>query len=160
MKILGIILLFVGAIRSVKLYTAYLHKQLEVLCDWEKIFRCWKDWMVRFSFSVDELIRYTAQDIATSSLTSAQQMENENIRQLIDRLNCESVLPKDELEIIIVTLREIGNSLTENELEGLNRSICSLQEKITEREKTVKERTALLYKLIPLLCGALAVVLW
>ena len=152
--------MFAGALWSVKLYTAYLHKQLELLCDWEKIFRCWKDWMVRFSFSVDELIGYTAKDIATSCLASARQMENENIRQLIDRLSCESILPQEELEIIIVTLRELGNSLTENELEGLDRSICSLQEKITEREKTVKERTALLYKLIPLLCGALAVVLW
>ena len=57
-------------------------------------------------------------------------------------------------------LGEFGGSVMEHELAGLDRSIDKLQLKITEREKTVRERAGLLYKLVPLLCGALAVILW
>ena len=160
MKILGILLVFVGAIRITHLYILRLKDQLKFLQDWEKIFRCWKDWIERYSYSLDELIYQTTVDPLTSKLNNTYFLKDKTVSQLIDSLSEDVTIPADDITIVMDLLGEFGGSVMEHELAGLDRSIDKLQLKITEREKTVRERAGLLYKLVPLLCGALAVILW
>ncbi len=160
MKLLGILLLLLGALQCVRIYTTELKKQLIWLRDWERIFSCWKDWIERFSYSIDELIEQTSKDILTCKLESSNLMRGENAEQLIARISgCKEFALQDK-QLVVSTLQEMGNSLTEKEIESLDRSIDILRNRIKESEKTVKERTALLYKLVPLMCGAVSVILW
>ncbi len=145
---------------GVRIYLKTLESQLEYLKDWEKIFRLWREWITRFSSSVDELISQTVSDTLTADLGVAKEMKGKTINDLLSLIQANQKIQTSDKQVIAEVLKNIGNSMVECELESLSYTISKLQILIVEREKTLKERKGLIFKLTPLLCGALAIILW
>ena len=99
-------------------------------------------------------------DAVSADLRVAKEMKNKTIKEILVQVeNAQGVLSSDK-QVIYDVLKNIGNSMVDSEVDGLSYAIDKLQNIIETFEKTVKERKQLFYKLTPLLCGALAVILW
>lgn len=159
MKLVGIIVMSLGAFLGVKNYIDSLREQLIFLRDWAQIFWLWKEWILHFSYSTAELIERTVTDSISSKLSAAKMMSGKRIDEIITYVE-NFPLSEDEKQIVLKILRELGNSLTETEVQSLSSAIKTLETKISERESIFKEKTTLLYKLTPLLCAAVAILIW
>lgn len=109
---------------------------------------------------MDELISQTAMDAATADLLTAKQIKNKTIDDILIEVDNAQGISSSDKQVISDVLKNIGNSMADSEIDSLSYAISKLQNIIETFEKTVKERKQLFYKLTPLLCGALAVILW
>lgn len=159
MKLIGITVMSMGAFLGVKNYVDSLKAQLVFLKDWEKIFRLWKEWILHFSYSTAELIERTVTDALSCELFVSKMMKNKQIQEIITYIESYP-LSADEKQIVLQILKELGNSLTEAEVQSLSHAANMLKAKVSERESVVKEKTTLLYKITPLLCAAAAILIW
>ena len=159
MKLIGIAVMSTGAFLGVKNYVDSLKAQLVFLKDWAKIFQLWKEWILHFSYSTAELIERTVTDTLSSELFVSKMMKNKKIEEIITYIESYP-LSADEKQIVLQILKELGNSLTEAEVQSLSHAAKLLGDKVSEREAVVKEKTTLLYKITPLLCAAAAILIW
>ncbi len=160
MKIIAVGLIFCSVLWCVRVYIRDLEEQLIYFKDWEKIFRVWSEWIERFSISVDELIEQTATNPMTCELSMAKQMKGQTIQKISSEILYRKGVTPWENEVILAVLQNIGNSMIGKEIESLDYAVKNLQKIIMERQNILKERKKLLYKLTPLLCGGLSVILW
>lgn len=160
MKIIAIILITGSVIWFVRIYIKGLENQLCYFRDWEKIFRAWSEWISRFSVSVDELIEQTVLNSLTCDLSVSKTFKDKTFSSIVADVGTRRDINPSENEVILEVLQNIGNSMVEKEINNLTYATEKLQEVIQKRENLLKERRNLLYKLAPLLCGGLAVVLW
>lgn len=160
MKIIAVGLIFCSVLWCVRIYIRELEEQLIYFKDWEKIFRAWSEWLERFSISVDELIEQTATNPITCELSMAKQMQGHTIQEISSAILGRKGVVAWENEVILEVLQNIGNSMIGKEIESLDYAVNNLQKIILDRQNILKERKKLLYKLTPLLCGGLTIILW
>ncbi len=160
MKILGIIFLFSGSMWGVKTHLDTYKEQISQLKQWQKILDLWRIWLVDYSYSLEELLEQTGQNVATKHLPLANTIKFLNLKEIILFLKTDSNLPEEQRSVLIQLFREFGRTLKEDQANELKRCSHNLAETLNQKEKTIKERSALLYKLTPLLIGAVAIMLW
>ncbi len=122
--------------------------------------RYWKDWIEQYRYSVPELIHHTISDHKTKDFVIVSDFTDGSPEDLTTLVNCDNRLDEKSKEIIISSFQELGDTLSENGMKNLASKASQLKEILKEKEVTSKERSILLFKLVPLICGAIAVILW
>ena len=160
MKYAAIGLIVFSIFKCGYIYVKTQERKLEFISDWNRILRLWHDWILLFSFSVDELIAKTGLDASTSNLYVAEQIKNKNLESIKMFVENFAFACESDKRIIIEVLNNIGSSLAESEAKELSYAVSKLEQRMTILEKTVKECKSLVIKITPLICGTLAIVLW
>ncbi len=160
MKLLGTVLIFTGAALAAKTYIDRLKRWLENLEDCIKILRCWSNWIIQYSYSVNELIEHTTNDNETSSLGFARLFVDCNCDGLIALLSDGDLLEVSDRNVMVSLLENIGSSLTQTETQRIEECVALLTDSKTKKESLLTERRSLLLKIVPLICAAIAVILW
>lgn len=159
MKIVPIGLICLSLCICVKKYIGRLKSRGEFASDWSNIFRTWRDSILHFSFSVDELIAYISENASTSSLSASLNIKDKSLEEIIVWIKTAEAEERDRQTVLDV-LSKVGESFKETEAESLAHAADSLRESASANREKVKEKQELLYKLTPLLCGAIAILLW
>lgn len=122
--------------------------------------RYWKDWIEQYRYSVPELIHHTISDHKTKDFLIVSDFTDGSSEEMTTLVKRDKRLGEKEKEILISSFRELGDVLSENGTKNLASKANQLKEILKEKEVTSKERSILLFKLVPLICGAIAVILW
>ena len=150
-----------GTLLWVKRYTHDLNNKLQNAKDWIKVFSLWKNLIELYRYSIPELIEATLADPSTKDFRITALLNDLLLEENTKSLNkADGLFFGEEQQLIYNCLQQLGASLAETEVQQLENCISELDKFIKEKEITVKERTALLYKLTPLFCGGIAVILW
>lgn len=160
MKYAAIGLIVFSIFKYAHVYVKIQERKLQFISDWIKILRLWQNWILLFTYSVDELIKRTGSDASTSKLYVTDQIKGQNIENIKFFVENFPYACEEDKQDIVSVLNNIGSSLAENEAKELSYAVLKLEQKMATLEKTVKERKSLIIKITPLICGTLAIVLW
>lgn len=157
---MGVILITVSGLWGTKSYVDFSAQQIRLLKEWLKIFTFWRDQIENYGFSVAEIISNLSKDASLQSLSVSRLIADKTPEEILAILQADNVLPAEQKTLIAEVIRELGTTLSRTQTERLVRAESALVTSIEEKEHCLKERSAMLYKLVPLLCGAVAVLLW
>ena len=160
MKITAIGLIAHSIFWGARNYIRMLEFRFEWLKEWEMIFRAWREWISYYSYSVDELIYKTTDEDRLKCFSVCESIRGKNLNEIIsDVLKEQLILDKDK-QIVVDVLSKIGESMLNTEIDGLAQAISKLSDAVENCGSILQERKVLVYKLTPLLCGVLFVLLW
>ena len=160
MKIVSIGLILLSIFWGARKYVEILESRLDWLKGWEAILRVWREWISCYSYSVDEIIQKTSDDEALCGFSICKKICKKRIEDILEDTRNEPFVLEADKQIVINVLLRIGNSMLDIEVEVLTSAIAKLSESVEKCNCILKERRVLVYKLTPLLCGAIFVLLW
>ena len=153
-------LMSIGCISLSDLYIKQLkHNHLRLL-QWTELLGHWRAWITNYRYSLTELITHTFSDPPTADFVILKDIKLHTMDALIETLQGRGYLNAKHSSVLITAVSSLGQNFAEAELKQLSASIDVLNKLIKENEIVVKERTTLCYKLVPLLCAAIAIILW
>ena len=157
---MAIIMMCLGLIWGVKVYLDMLKGKWIFAYNWEKIFRLWKSLIARFSYSISELLDQTTNDVTTKDLEVIRQIQGLEFQEIKKKVNECMIANEADRQVVEEVLDRIGSTVTESEIESLAHAIELLEQSAALHQASHKEKKILLYKLLPLLCGAIAILFW
>lgn len=161
MKSIGILLLIFSAGYSVIIYTGQIKKPVSELREWCTVLSFWKEQIGVYGYAVDELSGRLRTHPVYRSLDLCEKIGQGGMAEVITYASGEECsLSSDAREIVLEILSSLGTHLAETQDAMLAESIGRLKEKLIESDKNMRQRCAVIYKIAPLLCGALIVLCW
>ena len=161
MKITGIFLLIVSTGYGVVLYTRQMKQTLSELNEWCLVLAAWQEEIAAFGFAVDELGKRLADHPVCRSLALTEKISDRPMTEIAEYVAGEECpLRAEDKEYLTCVLSSLGSYLTETQDKQLGESVQTMKNRAREYEETVRRKCGLLYKIAPLVCGALIVICW
>ena len=161
MKIAGILLLIISSGYTVILYTGQTKEILNEMNDWMEVLSFWKEEISEYGFAVDELGERLYSNPLCGSLALTDRIGGKSMAEILSYVSGENcTLIKTDKERLLHTLRTLGSHLSGTQDKILEESVLTWKKRAETLQNELRQKNALLCKIMPLLCGAVIVLCW
>ncbi len=129
--------------------------------DWCTVLSFWQEEITAYGFAVDELGKRLYTHPICRSIALTGKIGGKTMSEIVSYVAGDTcALRGEDKENLLHTLTSFGSHLSETQDRMLEESVTMLKKRTEEQKNDIRQKSALIYKIAPLLCGAVIVLCW